>query len=362
MHLSDRSKAVMTTILVVLIIMLLLLAAEGLTRVRQYFKHGMVTSINRMVVEPNTGLHIPQPGMEMGNIRINSLGFRGPELTMPRQAGSLRIGFIGASTTYCAEVSSNEAVWTELVARNLESATPGLSVDYINGGVPGYSTTQSLVNLEQRLLPLQPDIVVIYHASNDLSAETRKLAKKAGIERTNLEEGKSFLGKYSLLWSLVEKNLAIMNAQHSTDAEMLTLERESLGEEFRKNLKQLVRTARDNGVKLVALATFAIHLREDMTPEQQSAAMVSARYYMPYLSASDMLAAFASYNEIIREVAASTGAVLIDGQDGIPGDPVHFNDSVHFTDAGSQAQAERVANALRSSDAYSELIATIHQE
>ena len=90
--------------------------------------------------------------------------------------------------------------------------------------------------------------------------------------------------------------------------------------------------------------------------------MVSARYYMPYLSASDMLAAFASYNEIIREVAASTGAVLIDGLDGIPGDPVHFADSAHFTDAGSQAQAERVANALRSSDAYSELIVTIHQE
>ena len=195
MHLSDRSKAVMTTILVVLIIMLLLLAAEGLTRVRQYFKYGMVPSINSMVVEPKTGLHIPRPGIETANIRINSLGFRGPEIIMPRQAGTLRIGFIGASTTYCAEVSSNEAVWTELVARNLESATPGLSVDYINGGVDGYSTTQSLVNLEQRLLPLQPDIVVIYHATNDLSAETRKLAKKAGIGRVNLEKGESFLGK-----------------------------------------------------------------------------------------------------------------------------------------------------------------------
>ena len=61
MHLSDRSKAVMTTILVVLMIMLLLLAAEGLTRVRQYFKYDMGFSTTSMVVEPKTGLKIPYP-------------------------------------------------------------------------------------------------------------------------------------------------------------------------------------------------------------------------------------------------------------------------------------------------------------
>jgi lysophospholipase L1-like esterase len=356
--LSDRGRIALSIVAVVVIVLLLILAAEGVVRVRQYIKYGAFSSISKLEVHSDTGLRIPEPGMTTAHISINSLGFRGPEIEMPKPESRLRIGFIGASTTYCAEVSSNDAVWTELVSRKLESSSSGLLVDYVNGGVPGYTTTQSLLNLEKRVLPLAPDVLVIYHATNDLSGETRRLAESSSINTVNLATEESWLGGYSLLWYLVEKNIALMMVQSPSEKALLAIEAENLGSEFRQNLEYLVDVARSNGVALVALATFSIHLRPGMSEIERQAAMVSARYYMPYLSADDLLAAFERYNQIVREVALKTGALLIEGENGIPGDPIHFVDSVHFTDAGSRAQAQRIATALEKSAAFQEIAAT----
>lgn len=349
MALSNRSKTILSSIIVFIVSFMLVLAAEGIVRVRQYFKYGTLSHAVQNHVDETTGLTIPRPGMKTATTSINSLGFRGPEIEMPKPDGRLRIGFIGASTTYCAEVSSNEMVWTELVSRGLESSISNLSVDYINGGGPGYRTHSSLINLEKRMVPLQPDVVVIYHATNDLSSETRDLAKTAGIHRTSMATEASWIGRYSLLWHLVEKNLAIWAAKNSSEAEQLNLNPLSIGADFRQNLEKLVDIARRNDVELVALVTFSMHLRDGMTAEQQNTAMTSARYYTPYLSATDMLAGINRYNQIIRKVAEKKGTLLIEQENDIQGSPVYFKDSVHFTDAGSQAQAARILTVLASS-------------
>ncbi len=96
--------------------MLALLLVEGAVRVRQYVWHGTFsTTLFRSSVDPVTGLEVPVAGETTGAIRINRLGFRGPEIEIPAPAGTIRIGFLGASTTFCAEASSNEAAWPHLV-------------------------------------------------------------------------------------------------------------------------------------------------------------------------------------------------------------------------------------------------------
>ncbi len=362
MILSNRSKAVLSFFLVLVIILTLILAAEGIVRVRQYIKYGTFYGITDLYFDKNSGIHTPLPGMKTASISINSLGFRGPEIEIPKPDNKLRIGFIGASTTYCAEVSNNDMVWTDLVSRGLESSIQGLSVDYINAGVPGYTTDTSLINLKKRVVPLQPDIVIIYHATNDLSGETRALAETAGIKRTNLAAEESWLGQYSLLWHLVEKNLALMMLQAPSETELLKIDPQSIGDEFRQNLEKLVDVAYSNGANLVALMTFSIHLRAGMTMDQQKDAMISARYYMPYLSADDLLAGFKRYNQIIREVAEKTDALLIEREHDIPGDPIHFNDSVHFTDKGSLLQADRVVSALVNSNEFRKIVSAKKNE
>jgi len=105
------------------------------------------------------------------------------------------------------------------------------------------------------------------------------------------------------------------------------------------------------------LVTFSIHFREGMDPDQQNAAIMSARYYMPYLSPDNLLAGFEHYNDIIQEIANETGAILIDNENSIPGDPIPFVDSVHFTDKGSQLQAKRVVAGLMASNAFLKMVA-----
>jgi len=354
--LSEKSKIILSYVIVAVVTLALILAAEAIVRVRQYINWGTFSAVNTFHTHEVTGLRIPTPGMKTRSIEINSLGFRGPEINSPKPSGSLRIAFIGASTTYCAEVSGNDQVWTDQVSRSLKSMWPDLSVDYINAGVGGYTAEDSLVNLDVRVLPLEPDVIVIYHGTNDISADTRTLAERAGIKSVNLALEESWLSKYSLLWMLVEKNLSLMTLENTADAELLEVKPDNLGSEFRENLRLMVQSARERGVSVVALATFSTHLRPGMTAEQRDKAMVSSRYYMPYLSADSLLALFNRYNQIIREVAKETGALLIGNADGIPGDPVHFNDSVHFTDAGSKAQADRVAKVLLESSRFLDLV------
>ena len=78
---------------------------------------------------------------------------------------------------------------------------------------------------------------------------------------------------------------------------------------------------------------------------------------MPFITPRLLIEGYARYNQIVREVAAETGALLIEGENEIPGDPAHFTDAVHFTDAGSKVMAERVSRVLRASPAL-EVIAS----
>jgi hypothetical protein len=78
---------------------------------------------------------------------------------------------------------------------------------------------------------------------------------------------------------------------------------------------------------------------------------------MPFVTPEFVIAACERYNEVTREVARDTGALLIEGEHDIPGDFQHFVDTVHFTDAGSRAMAQRVSAALSSSTAFLHLVA-----
>jgi lysophospholipase L1-like esterase len=215
MKLSNRAKAILTGVSVLFFIVILLGLAEGATRLRQWIKYGSFGQLSAVyTTDPKTNLRVPKANAETGTIQINFLGFRGPELKNPKPAGSLRIAFLGASTTFCAEVSSNELAWPHLVAQSLQAAYPDIPIEYVNGAVPGYTVTSSLRNLQERIAPLVPDVIVIYHATNDLSVETRDMATKQGIIDDGEVEKTSWLADYSLLWYLVEKNLRLKKLQN----------------------------------------------------------------------------------------------------------------------------------------------------
>ena len=340
-----RRLAILVTLALIACIFL---AAEAAVRVRQTLKYGSTESIeDYWTIEPKSGLRVPIANFSSGRISINSLGFRGPEIAAPKPPGTVRVAFLGASTTWCGEVSGNDYVWPKLVTDALSQSFPGARFDYVNAGVPGYTLGSTLKNLQHRVAPLQPDVIVIYEAASNFSGEMRELAKQRGIIREAKMQELSWPSRYSVLWNLVEKNLLIRQAQQIARASQGRLDADpaTLGEEYRQSLTQLVRAAQQDA-KLVVLATFSTQLRRDQSPEQQMRASESAFFYMPFVTPRLLIEGYARYNQVAREVAADTQSMLIDGENDIPGDPLHFTDTVHFSDAGSKAMAQRIHRSL----------------
>jgi len=356
MELGHRQKIAVTTALVVIVIVIMLLLAEGAVRVRQWLVTGNAGDITDLF-EQQDDLRVLIAGASTRTISINSLGFRGPPLQQPKPGGDLRIAFLGASTTFCAEVSGDNMAWPHLVTGTIQQQYPGISVDYINAAVPGYSVKSSLLNFRKRVAPLQPDVTVIYHATNDLSWEARSLAQDQGIYEERENNKNSWLLEHSRLWYLVVKNLQIKRAQKEVTgaSERLDFTGDDLGEDFRKYITQLIETAKEVS-DVVAVATFSYRIRPEQSADQQLAASASALYYMPFMDPQGLLEAFARYNQIITEVARDTGVILVDGEAVIPGDGEHFNDSVHFKDAGSQIMARRVSEALLKNPVFQALV------
>ena len=340
---SIRKQIVFVTLIVLVAGGLLALGAEGLVRLRQWAKYGTAAPLDSAFrMEARTGLRVPDGEKVARHVRINSLGFRSPELADPKPVGTIRVAFLGASTTYSAEVSSNEATWPHLVWQALKDARPRIRFDYLNAAVPGYTTEASLRNLLLRVKPLQPDVIVFYEATNDLAVDTLRLARGQGLVAGDAE-ATSWPARYSMLWFLVEKNLTVRRRQaEATQGGKLVFEPRALSRKFEQRLEALV-SAGQASARAVVLVTFAPRLRRGASADEQREAAVTAAYYMPYMSIEGLLQGYDEYNRVIRDVAHRTGAVLVEAEGAIPGDRVHYADSVHLTDAGSRALAQVVA-------------------
>jgi lysophospholipase L1-like esterase len=334
-----------------------LLLVEGIVRVRQWVKYGTWKSTAyNFKVDPVSGLTVPVPGQHTRKIWINSLGFRGPELVNPKPIRRIRLAFLGGSTTFCAEVSGDEVTWPHLVWKTFQDTWPYLEFDYINAGVPGYGIKSILRNLEYRIKPLQPDVIVIYEATNDLSKDTRELARKQGLFAGKVEDLSPF-ARWSTAWYLIEKNLQIRVRQMraAQGIERLEFDPRTLSEGFYQRLRELIETSQKIS-PVVAVATFSHKVRREQSPEERLRASNTSLYYMPYMSVEGILEGFEEYNRVIREVAQEAGVTLVEGEYTIPGDDRHFNDSVHFKDPGSELMARRVVSALTHSETFKKLI------
>ena len=102
--------------------------------------------------------------------RTNAHGFRGPEFSIEKAAGELRIICMGDSHTYGEGVEESQTYPSRL-EQIMKEAAGRRRVEVINMGVSGYSSCQGLLLLEKEALKLAPDYVVIAYGSNDYYTE-----------------------------------------------------------------------------------------------------------------------------------------------------------------------------------------------
>jgi lysophospholipase L1-like esterase len=107
-------------------------------------------------------------GLDRRQISHNALGLRGPETTWAKPPGVYRILCVGGSSTYGDGCTSDATTWPARLQAHLADAVAPLEVEVLNAGCQGWSTFESLINLSLRGVDLEPDLVVVYHAINDV--------------------------------------------------------------------------------------------------------------------------------------------------------------------------------------------------
>jgi lysophospholipase L1-like esterase len=362
-RMSKAKRGLIVTGALLLALVLLFAVAEGAVRARAW----VLETIDAFVhIDPVLNIRVPNPstaGVLAGQsrIRINSVGFRSPELSLkPASPNTVRLAFLGASTTFCAEVSSNEATWPYLVVGAVQRHYPGVKIEFINAAVVGYTMHDSLVRFEAQVRPYKPDVVFVYDAAADLSWETRLVAIQQHLMDGPLfSPGETnFLIKNSMLLFLAKKNIVniVRVRQGDNLAYKIRPDFDALAQTYSDAVKVLALSIRDAGAMPV-LITFSPRLRREQTADEKEAvARLMEYYFMPYLTPDQMIEGYTAFNNAMRRVASETNAVLVGNESAIPADAAHYVDSVHFRDAGAAAMAKRVTAALLGNPRIDELI------
>lgn len=101
----------------------------------------------------------------MHRVKLNSLGFRGPEI-VKKQENEYRILALGDSHVYGQGVP-DEFLFTRVVEAGLNETSFDCFFRVINMGVRAYSSNQELALLEEVGIALEPDHVILFFYIND---------------------------------------------------------------------------------------------------------------------------------------------------------------------------------------------------
>jgi len=86
---------------------------------------------------------------------------------MPKPAGQFRIVCLGGSTTYTSDVKDYRDSYPYLLEKYLKAQGYN-DVTVVNAGAGSWSSWESLINFQFRVLDLDPDLIIVYHGINDI--------------------------------------------------------------------------------------------------------------------------------------------------------------------------------------------------
>jgi hypothetical protein len=127
-------------------------------------------SLENLIVRDQTGLH-GQPHAQYREFRLNNLGMRGPDVSLEKPLGTLRVLTVGASETF----GLYESAGTEY-PRQLEDSLNSLlhtvgcrsrdglpwRVEVLNAAFAGMTLPTITNNMRLQYRDLSPDVVVVY--------------------------------------------------------------------------------------------------------------------------------------------------------------------------------------------------------
>ena len=278
------------------------------------------------------------------DIRINSLGFRGKEidLTKAKKQNNIRIWAIGGSTTFDIYARNNEETWPALLETYLQEAHKNLKIDVINAGVPGEIYWGSIKDFETHYKDLRPDFVILYHGPNDLRQVSSTPMQNPDAHNSN-QKGPTESLVHSLLsnqeWALIRvlrRTLQPMQPlQPHWQSRSVT---PHMINDLEGRVNQMLRTAQQRRVKPI-LATHALRAQTGDKGEIARKRVAESAQHLQ-LMPEQVISGFASYNNMMKNIAQKRNLPLADIRSAINEDDKNWGDATHFRLNGSELAAK----------------------
>lgn len=278
-------------------------------------------------------------------VDVDSFGFRGGEITIPKPRGTFRIFAVGESSTFGWKGTySHEGAWPALLESKLRAAHPDRQIEVINAGVPGYTSIEQRVNFMLRISHLQPDAILIYHGNNDLN-----WSWVPDIE-TKLVYGRDLVEDPSWIQMLIDHSYVAMELRSriSLLGKSSRPKHENVDSTairvLKDNLQGLVDDARRLNLK-VAIGTFANGFDEAGQPgqfndEEKKLGVPAVGRWFDNLGPQGARRSFPVYNAMIRSLASANSLPLAEPASRVPKTAEYLTDWCHFTAKGEQLMAD----------------------
>jgi lysophospholipase L1-like esterase len=255
--------------------------------------------------------------------KTNSLGFRSPEIVLPKPEGIFRILCIGGSTTH--EAGGNAVTYPMRLEALLKEAFPEQPCEVVNAGIPGIFSRGHLRRLHD-YLQVEPDLIVAHLGVNDVLGIYSNPA-------TNLPAKSSrFLRLFA----------------PSITAPDLDTFQNSLDSILGKNLRFLSEQFQREGIATV-FASMPYPDPQAITKEQYQFFNYQGKRSWNLLAFS--LDQYVSYiqisNNLLKTIASETQSVYIPLAESMAGVTEVYNDFCHMTQPGIDAKAQIIFDAVK---------------
>lgn len=310
-------------------------------------------------------LYLFKPNLRMNSRRLplrqgekvswstNSYAFRNAEFPVTKAPGTLRIVCLGASTTEGSQ--GDFETYPYYLGQQLRRRFPGRSIEVINAGHSGYRSNDVASLLRLRVIPLDPDFVVLYQAANDTPFPQPSpdrgewLGAKATHGVGSLTHGLwTQLYTRSALFGVVSDVSGVTAGMHASYRFDTKARTPSLLARYDKGTREIVQVAHKAGIKIVLSSFVTIaspHLRLSYRDSPAVFRQVY-RYNYPFTPAQTGRV-YDMFNAVSRKVASDLGAPYVDVAAGFPRDLRHMPiDNVHLSPEGNRELARRFADGM----------------
>jgi len=185
-------------------------------------------------------------------LRTNNFGMRGPDTTLEKPEGVLRIAGLGDSVMFGWGVEEDETYLSIIESRLKEE---GINAEVLNFAVPGYNTAMELATFREKAIHFEPDLVLLHFVNNDLDVPHFMLEEAI----TPILYGSKLLGQLKALLTVEPTETGLLDiASRRLDEEawddVLEQYRYMVGPRaFRGFLRELARLCSKNEIPFVML-------------------------------------------------------------------------------------------------------------